>query len=203
MRTLIDGSVRMLWRYCRADLETIAERQGREGDVSVKDAAGAWFSAHDIHKTYGIRVGALSYWRKIGRVRAKQIPTPPDKLSAHKLLWVYDDNEIRRARRVIDGRSREARAKRIAASSASLKTAPGLPDSAEPQRRKKRRGPKITRPTLELGKFCYELIKEGVPRKNICKRVREQINRIMGESDVTTYARRYALNPDDPKPWPL
>jgi hypothetical protein len=67
----------------------------------------------------------------------------------------------------------------------------------------RRRTRTISIATLKLGGFCYNLLRKGVERKLICKAVERNFNgRILGLADATTYARRYAENPDDPKPWP-
>lgn len=66
----------------------------------------------------------------------------------------------------------------------------------------KRRGPRILNQTLKIGKHCYEQLSKNVLRRIICREIWERFNRSMSESDVTTYARRYARNPDNPRPWP-
>jgi hypothetical protein len=73
----------------------------------------------------------------------------------------------------------------------------------EPATRRRRRGPKISERTLKIGKVCYDLLASGELRKVICKHIAKELNRPMSLSDVTTYARRYAQNPDDPKSWPI
>jgi hypothetical protein len=68
---------------------------------------------------------------------------------------------------------------------------------------KKRRGPQVTKGTLDLGEFCYRRLAAGDLRRVICRRVRECFGRVFDEPDVTTYARRYATHPDINKPWPV
>jgi hypothetical protein len=75
--------------------------------------------------------------------------------------------------------------------------------TAAPERTHARRGPKTSRQTLALGAFCYERLARGTLRRIICRLVRERFGRELDESDVTTYARRYATNPDVRKPWPV
>jgi hypothetical protein len=108
MKSLVNGQVRVAWRYSLRDLEAIAERQARCSDRIFPDAAG-WFTAGEIKRDHGIRESILAYWRNAGRVRARKIPTPPDKASAHKMLWVYHMADVLSARAAPDGRSKEAR----------------------------------------------------------------------------------------------
>ncbi len=91
-------------------------------------------------------------------------------------------------------------------------SAEGGPDAAEsrpgtpqPTRAKKpRRGPAPTKQTLDIGKLCYDQLKIGTLRRTICRLIREQFNgRIMGETDVTNYARRYSGYQEPPLPWPV
>jgi hypothetical protein len=71
-----------------------------------------------------------------------------------------------------------------------------------PAQARSRRGPRILNQTLQIGKHCYDRLGKNVLRRIICREIQERFNRIMSESDVTTYARRYATNPEICKPWP-
>jgi hypothetical protein len=78
---------------------------------------------------------------------------------------------------------------------------PSDPQGADPTPPRKRRGPKRLARTLEIGEFCYRQLAEDVLRSSICEKLRERFGRTMSESDVTTYARRFAQ--DTGKAWPL
>ncbi|SRR5579883_1698639 len=66
---------------------------------------------------------------------------------------------------------------------------------------RRRRGPRRLQQTLDIGELCYRLLSQDVLRRIIAERVRDRFDRVMSESDVTTYARRYAK--DVGKPWPV
>lgn len=55
-------------------------------------------------------------------------------------------------------------------------------------KRGRRPDPKAT----ELGRLCYEALQDGVKASNIIRRVQAALNRPITDSDVYTYAKRYA-----------
>jgi hypothetical protein len=104
IKTTLRGQVRVLWRYSVEDLEAIAEKAGAPSPLALQDAAGRWEPAAQILRSHGIRASILTYWRLIGRVRARQVPVPPGHFSAHKTLWIYHLDDVIKARALPDGR---------------------------------------------------------------------------------------------------
>lgn len=126
-KTTINGQVRTLWRYHRPDLQVIAERVSAAADTVRSESLGEWAPAAEIKKACGVRASILAYWRQDGRVRAKQIPTPATKASAHKLLWVYHVGDVLQAKAAPDGRTRQARQKQERMCSAETTDTDGPP----------------------------------------------------------------------------
>jgi hypothetical protein len=128
MPAQIRGCIHSVWKYSRRDLETIARHQQCPGKAETfQDEFGNWLSAQDVNKLHGVRPSILAYWRTIERVRAKQIPCPAGKASAHKRLWLYNAADVERAATLPDGRSRTARASKATTDPIKATSSPDRP----------------------------------------------------------------------------
>jgi hypothetical protein len=175
------------------------KKKRMEEEITAQASPG-WEDVYQLAQRHNVSVVTMTHslrrWRKRGQLVPRRGYRSSKRRRGRYRVFLYEVAKVAELRARVPPPGRPPPRGDTAAQPVNGEAPPPAEDATP-----RRRGRKRSARTLEIGKFCYEQLADEVKRRTICRMIQERFQRVMGEPDVTIYARRYAR--DNDRLWPL